>query len=108
MILAAAIATLPASVRFASAAPAPNAVITAVTAMPDCNHHHLGGPIGHTQKSADGHGYPAGCALCFDFVAPGVSSVAYAVSFNTRLDPVPVATNLSSLMGIPPFRPPRS
>jgi hypothetical protein len=108
MLLAAAIAALPALVNFASAAPAPNADVSAVTAMPDCDHHHGNMPNGHTQKTADGCAYPAGCALCFAFVAPGVSSVAYAVSFNIRLDPVLAATNISSLMGNPPFRPPRS
>lgn len=105
MLLAAAIATLPAAVCFASAAPASNA---AVTAMPDCDHHHSNMPNGHTQKTADGCASLAGCALCFAFVAPGVSSVAYAVSFNIRLDPVRAVTNISSLMGNPPFRPPRS
>ena len=108
MLLAAAIAALPALVSFASATPAPNAVVSAVTAMPDCDHHHSNMPNGHTQKTDDGCASPAGCALCFAFVAPGVSSVAYAVSFNIRLDPVRAATNISSLMGNPPFRPPRS
>ena len=101
------VAMLPATIGIAAGV-ATATEISAAQKMPDCDHHHNNMPNGQTQKTADGCAYPAGCALCFAFVVPGVSGVAYAVSFNTRLDPVLAATNISSLMGSPPFRPPRA
>src|SRR5665213_1245417 len=107
MLLAAAIVALPASVNFASAAPAVSGAVAAVTAMPDCDHHH-NVPSDQTQKAPNHGDCSLGCALCFGFMAPNVSGLAYAVSFNAQLGPVPAATNLSSLAGGTPFRPPRS
>ena len=104
MLLAAAIVALPASVNFASAAPAASG---AVAAMPDCDHHH-NVPSDQTQKAPNHGDCSLGCALCFGFLATDVSGIAYAVSFNARLGPVRAAANLSALTGGTPFRPPRS
>jgi hypothetical protein len=104
MLLAAAIVALPAAVNIASAAPTAGG---GVAATPDCDHHH-NMPSDQTQKAPNHGDCSLGCALCFGFMAPNVSGLAYAVSFNAQLGPVRAAANLSSLTGGTPFRPPRS
>jgi type II secretory pathway pseudopilin PulG len=109
MLLAAAIAALPGSVRFANAAQAAPAMVSAGQAAQDHQRHHHSTPTGgETQKTAHDGVCPAGCSPCFDFVVSDAIMLAYALSFDSALKPVRVATNLSSLMGSPPFRPPRS
>ena len=109
VLLAVAIAALPASVRFANAALSAPAAATAVQVVPDFeHHHHHGAPSGQTQKPANNGVCPAGCPICFDFVATDVVTLNYALSFATALKPARAISNISSLMGNPPFRPPRS
>ena len=78
-----------------------------MAAMPDCDHHH-NVPSDQTQKAPNHGDCSLGCAFCFGLMAPNVSGLAYAVSFNAQLGPVRAAANLSSLTGGTPFRPPRS
>jgi hypothetical protein len=107
MLLAVAIAALPASIGIANAAPAATAVVSAEQAVPDCDHHHnVAGD--QTRKTADGGARLAGCALCFVVVATDVSGVVYSALTSAALMPVRLSSNHSSLMGSPPFRPPRS
>lgn len=106
-LLAVAIATLPATLGFAAGASMASDV-TVTQAMPDCDHHHSA-PSGPTQKTADHGACMAACALaCFGFTATHVSGIAYSVPASAALKPVRASTAISSLMGSPPFRPPRA
>ena len=111
MLLAMAIAMLPLSAGFATAAPASVRVtISAVQATPDCSHHQHHDDVarGQTQKSF-GHGACiAGCPLCFIVVNAKGPSVTYSVPISTALKPMRGSTVLSTLMGSLPFRPPRA
>jgi len=107
-LLAVAIATLPATVGFtASVAAATDMSVT--QAMPDCDHHHHAAPADKTQKSADHAACMAACAaICFGFTATDVSGIAYSAPVSAALKLVHADTAISSLMGSPPFRPPRA
>lgn len=110
-LLAVAIATLPASVGFAAgAAMATDTVVTQAMPMPDCDHHHHNAPNGTTQKTAHDGACLAACAVaCFGFAAAtNVSGIAYLAPVSAALKPLRASTAISSLMGTPPFRPPRS
>jgi len=110
-LLAMAIAMLPLSGGFATAAPA-SAQVTAVSAraMPDCNHHQhqYGSPSEQTQKTFDHNTCITGCALCFGFVGTNAAEIVYAMPASTTLAPAHAGDDFSSLMGSPPFRPPRA
>ena len=107
-LLAVAIATLPATVGFAAnVAAATELCVTQAT--PDCGHHHHTAPADKTQKSADHAACMAACAaICFGFTAFDVSGIAYAAPVSATLKLVRADTSISSLMGSPPFRPPRA
>lgn len=109
-LLAVAIATLPGMTGFASAAQAAPAVTAVAQATPDCeSHRHMHhAPVKQTQKSADHGTCITGCALCFGVVSAHVSAVAYTLLTGTALMPVHAPDEISSLMGSPPFRPPRA
>lgn len=101
------VATLPAVTGFAVSA-ATATEISAVEAMPDCDHHH-NAPSDRTQKTADDCGCMAACALkCFNFMAAGLSGIAFLSPASEALKPARTSGNISSLMGSPPFRPPRA
>jgi hypothetical protein len=109
VLLAMAIAMLPVSAGFASAAPAAAPTVASVLqAMPDCDHHQHQAPSKQTHNTADHDACLVSCALCFGFVGAEVSGIAYAVIPGAALQPVHARVDLSSLMGSPPFRPPRS
>lgn len=109
-LLAMAIAMLPASMSFAGAASTASAVTSAAQSMPDCDHyrHHDKAPSKQTQKTADHGACVVNCALCFGFVGPAFTGIAYAVAVSASLTPLRASTDISSLMGSPPFRPPRA
>lgn len=107
-LLAVAIATLPAAVGFAASVGAATEM-SATQAMPDCDHHRHSAPADQTQKSADHAACMAACAaICFGFTATDVTGIAYAAPVSAALKPLRTSTALSSLMGSPPFRPPRA
>ena len=107
-LLAVAIATLPATVGFAADASSA-ANVEAAQAMPDCDHHHHNAPSGKPQKSADDGACLAACAIhCFNFTGPNVSAITFSSLVVAALKPLRVDSNISSLMGSPPFRPPRA
>lgn len=107
-LLAVAIATLPAAVGFAASVAA--ATDMSVTqAMPDCDHHHHAAPADKTQKPAHDAACLAACAaICSGFTATDVTGIAYAAPVSTALKLVRADPAISSLMGSPPFRPPRT
>lgn len=107
-LLAVAIATLPAAVGFAASVAA--ATDMSVTqAMPDCDHHHHSAPADKSQKPAHDAACLAACAaICSGITATDVSGIAYAAPVCAALKPLHASTALSSLMGSPPFRPPRA
>jgi len=110
-LLAMAIAMLPLSGGFATAAPALAPVTAAsVQTMPDCNHHQhqYGSPSEQTQKTFDHNTCITGCALCFGFVGTNAAEIVYAMPASTTLAPAHAGDDFSSLMGSPPFRPPRA
>ena len=107
-LLAVAIAMLPATVGFAASAAAATQ-LTVTQAMPDCEHHRHGAPAEKTQKPAHDAACLAACAaICSGFTATDVSGIAYAAPASAALKLVHASTALSSLMGSPPFRPPRA
>jgi hypothetical protein len=107
VLVAMAVATLPAATGFAAGATTAME-ISASSAMPDCDHHH-NAPDGKTQKSMDDGACMAACALnCFNVMAAASSAVAFSPPASAALKPVRTSGNISSLMGSPPFRPPRS
>lgn len=107
-LLAVAIATPPMVIGAAAAAsPAANVVsITGPTA--DCEHHRRDTPSKQTQDTVKHDTCAVGCTLCFVFVGTEPAVVAYSISFGTALKPARVLNRLPSLMGSPPFRPPRA
>lgn len=109
-LLAVAIATLPGMTGFASAGQTGPVVAATAQAMPDCeSHRHMHhAPVKQTQKSTDHGTCITGCALCFAVVSAHVSDVAYAMLPGAALMPVHAPDEISSLMGSPPFRPPRA
>ena len=109
-VLAVAIGFLPASMGIATAAPTASTVAAAAQAMPDCDHHQHQHqvPVKQTQNTDDHGTCIAGCALCFGFVGADVSAVAYTVPASAALKFVCAREAISSLMGSPPFRPPRT
>jgi hypothetical protein len=109
-LLAVAIAMLPLSAGFATTTTPGTVSRSVVKVMPDCDHHqhHHGAPSGETHKPFDHSNCIAACALCFGFVDARVSEIAYALPASSEVRPAPVSTDLSSLMGSPPFRPPRA
>ena len=107
-LLAVAIATLPAAVGFAASVGAATDM-SATQAMPDCDHHRHNAPADQTQKSADHAACMAACAaICFGFTATDVTGIAYAAPVSAALKPLRTSAALFSLMGSPPFRPPRA
>ena len=107
-LLAVAIATLPATVGFAASVGAATEM-SVTQAMPDCDHHRHSAPADQTQKSADHAACLAACAaICFGFTATDVTGIAYAAPASAALKPLRTSAALSSLMGSPPFRPPRA
>jgi hypothetical protein len=107
VLVALSVATLPAAIGFAAGATTAME-ISASPAMPDCDHHH-NAPGGKTQKSMDDGACMAACALnCFNVMAAASSAIAFSPPASAALKPVRTSGNISSLMGIPPFRPPRS
>ena len=102
---------LPVSVGFATVAAATSAVtVASVQAMPDCeqHRHQHQAPSKQTQKSDQHSACVVGCALCFGFVWNDANTVAYLVTPSAALMPVLVQSDIPSLMGLPPFRPPRA
>jgi hypothetical protein len=101
------VAILPATVGFAASA-GTAAELSAVQAMPDCDHHH-GAADTQTPKAIHGGACMADCALtCFSFTATASSGIAVWSPVSDALKPVQVSDAVSSHMGTPPFRPPRS
>ena len=111
VLVALAVATLPAATGFASGAMTATE-ISASPAMPDCDHHHHhhhNAPGGKTQKSMDDCASMAGCALkCFNFTGTILAGIAYSSSASAALKPFHASNIFASLMGSPPFRPPRA
>jgi uncharacterized protein involved in copper resistance len=104
------VAMLPAATAFAAHV-ATATEMSAAEAMPDCDHHqhHHNAPSDKTQKTAGDCACMAACALtCFSFTAPGFSGITFSSPASTALKPVRTVTNVSSRMGSPPYRPPRS
>ena len=98
MLLAVAVAGLPASLGFVAGAAAATTVSVA-DAMPDCDHHHHGAPH-ETQKSIDHAACLAACAAsCVGFPAADVTGIAYSAPVSAALKPVRARINVSSLMG---------
>ena len=107
-LVALSVATLPAAIGFAAGATTAME-ISASPAMPDCDHHHHNAPGGKTQKSMDDCASMAGCALkCFNFTGTILAGIAYSSSASAALKPVHASNIFASLMGSPPFRPPRA
>jgi uncharacterized protein involved in copper resistance len=109
VLVALAVATLPAATGFAAGATTAME-ISASPAMPDCDHHHHhNAPGGKMQKSVDDCASMAGCALkCFNFTGTILADIAYSSSASAALKPVRTNGNISSLMDSLPFRPPRA
>jgi uncharacterized protein involved in copper resistance len=108
VLVALSVATLPAATGFASGAMTAME-ISASPAMPDCDHHHHNAPGGKTQKSMDDGACMAACALnCFNFMAAAFSGIAFSSPATAALKPVHASNIFASLMGSPPFRPPRA
>jgi hypothetical protein len=107
LVLALSVAMLPAAVGFAAVSKTIDVAVSET--MPDCDHHHHAAPSDQTKKTTDDSACMAACALnCFSFTATGFSGIAFSAPAGAALKPVRADTNLSSLMGSPPFRPPRS
>lgn len=107
-LLAVAIAMLPARVGFAASVAAATEM-SVTQAMPDCEHHHHSAPADEMQKPPHDAACLAACAaICSGFTTTDVSGIAYAAPEAATLKPMHVSTALSSLMGSPPFRPPRA
>jgi uncharacterized protein involved in copper resistance len=108
VLISLAVATLPAATGFASGAMTAME-IAASPAMPDCDHHHHNAPGGKTQKSMDDGACMAACALnCFNVMAAAFTGIAFSSPATAARKPARTSGNISSLMGSPPFRPPRA
>ena len=110
MLLGLAIVMAPLSMGFAVAAPVASNAASVAATMPDCDHHQHqhGAPSAPTQKNADHGNCITGCALCSVVVSTDASTISYLMAASSTLTPVHAADSLSSLMGSPPFRPPRA
>ena len=108
--LAVAIAMLPASMGVAMATPSTSAVTVVAQAIPDCEHylHQHHAPVKQTQKTLYHSACITGCALCFGFVGADNSAIAYVITTSATLKLLRPRENISSLMGSPPFLPPRA
>ena len=107
VLISLAVATLPATTGFAAHV-ATATEMSASKVMPDCDHHH-NAPSDKTKKTAGDCACLAACALtCFSFTAPGFSGITFSPPASAALKPVHASTDVSSRMGSPPFRPPRS
>ena len=107
VLLALAVAGLPASLGFV-AGQAAASTVSVMHPMPDCDHHNHGAP-GQTQKTIDHATCLAACAAtCIGFIATDVTGIAYSALETAALKPVRVRIDVSSMMGTPPFRPPRA
>lgn len=108
VLLAVAVAALPASLGFVPGAAAATTVAV-VDAVPDCDHHHHTAPAKETQKTADHSACLAACAaICIGVTPTNVSGIAYSALEAAALKPGRSHDRISSLMGSPPFRPPRA
>jgi uncharacterized protein involved in copper resistance len=104
ILISLSVATLPAAAGFAAVSAA--ADMSMSSAMPDCDHHNHATPANKPQKTADD--CMAACALhCFNFTTTGFSDVAFLLPASATLRPARVDGAVSSLIGNPPFRPPR-
>jgi hypothetical protein len=82
--------------------------LSAAQAMPDCDHHH-NAPANQAHKGINDGACMADCALfCFGFAATGYSDISFSAPLSDALKPVRVSDAISSHVGNPPFRPPRS
>lgn len=107
ILISLSVATLPATAGFAVNVLPASKMPTSVT-MPDCDHHDKA-PSGQTQKTTDNCASMAACALtCFNFTGTALSAFVYLPPSSTALKPVRTSTHVSSRMGNPPFRPPRT
>ena len=107
VLISVSVAMLPATIGFAASV-ATAAEISAATAMPDCDHHH-NAPDNKTHKAVNGGACMADCAIsCFGFTATGYFGISFSSPVSDVLKPVRVSDAISSRMGKPPFRPPRS
>ncbi len=107
-LLAVAIATPPMAIGAAHAAPPALAIASADQPAADCDHYRHDAPSKQTQDTVKHETCAVGCTLCFVFVGTDASVVAYWVPISAALKPARVLNRLSSLMGSPPFRPPRA
>ncbi|HLA20307.1 MAG TPA: hypothetical protein VJZ74_02490 [Pseudolabrys sp.] len=107
-LLAVAIATPPMVVGTARAASPAATVVATVEPSSDCDHYRRDAPSEQTHDTVKHDTCAVGCTLCFVFVGADTSVAAYSISFSTALKPARVLNRLSSLMGSPPFRPPRA
>ena len=106
MVVALSVAALPATAGFAAGNKAKDATVS--VAMPDCEHHRHA-PAPQKQNTADDGACVTACTLsCFGFTATGTSAIAVSPPASAALKPVRTSSNISSRMGSPPFRPPRS
>jgi hypothetical protein len=107
MLISLSVATLPATAGFAVNVLTASKMPPSAT-MPDCDHHHKA-PSGQTQKIIDNCASMAACALtCFNFTGTVLSGFVYLPPSSTALKPVRISARVSSRMGSPPFRPPRT
>jgi hypothetical protein len=101
------VATLPATLGFAASATT-GTEISAAKAMPDCDHHHSA-PASQPHQGTNDGACMTGCALsCFGFTATVYSGISFSSPASDPLKPARVSDAISSRMGKPPFRPPRS
>lgn len=101
------VAVLPAAAGFATGGKI--AAVSVSEAVPDCDHHHYSLPSDTKQKNADDCASMAGCALkCFNFTELAISGIVFSSPVSAELKPVHRCGDVSSRMGSPPFRPPRS
>jgi hypothetical protein len=106
IVVAVSIAMLPAAVGFAAGSKATDAAVS--EPMPDCDHHH-GMPSDTTHKRATDCASIAGCGLaCFNFTGVTLSGLTFSAPPSAALKPVRLKNKVTSRMGSPPFRPPRS
>jgi len=100
------VAMLPATIGFAAGATTATE-ISAAKAMPDCEHHH-NAPASQPHKAISDSACMSGCALsCFGFTAE-YFGISFSSPVSDALKPARVSDAISSRMGKPPFRPPRS
>jgi hypothetical protein len=94
------VALLPATAGFAAVQDA-----SVVKTMVDCGHHRTG-PNKHVIND---DACMAACALCcFGIAGTGNPGIAVSTPIGASLKPARSNDTLSSRMGSPPFRPPRS